>query len=1183
MKLRLKLGKRFTYLLICITIFQTAFLQDPLGQTIATDINVKDSLLFDDYFIHPKEDYPSENKSALASPTSDMRILLNYYIGGEMMAGAFYRSDFESYFQHVGYYNISASLNSFNNYDVMITLFGSPISTLSNTDAEIIKDYLSNGGGLIVSYSYPNQGLIDLQKIDPSLTFDNKIHRYGNGFILPHNIYTGLAIAGSFKEPLFSEFLAAVNSVGSRRIGNRTNQVKTYYGEDINITTNEIEITCEKTRANLYETLDLPNFIGCMQRQSNFLNIDLNRRIYVKIRPLALEFGLFANGATDAYDRVAFCFVPGNCIGIFSHECGHIFEYEHKRLYFHMPSFGVGIIQSVGEDANYDFGWVIQGDGKFCDKRGIWLWYALIDLVGTQNMNKFFSSLNSHKKEFIPPESYWNSIYSYPEVNTDYFSQAINIINYYMSFAFNTNYTQQIYNWGYTEIKDWRPVKQKIDIAESVFNGIPSPTASQIDVRNSMWESFYKGLFEEASAKAVLLSESIVIIKLSLNSNSNIIPLKEVILQNEGKIGNLHLEKFPTNTMDGLSMPTIENSINSSRTFTFTKDLYNDDVHIGTFSTTFEFPNFNYLKGELVAQILNNDSNLNDNAISEPIEIWAADFKYKEDNYSFTNWSATLEELGELSNIVTRENLARSILIPSENILKILSEISSTGGHCYGMASTSILYKNNPSWLSIGGKPVFELAKTTPVIENIKYAFYQQSLDVVWIKAFNEFFKSEVEIHKEQFDNITTNLSQNYLLVANYSKHATVLHTIIKKGDHYELFEYNNNWLEGFPNNRGQFITKDNKLVFQVGDTDTEKHEDLLFNVPRFTLPNNLKLENESPKGISNGIIDSVIGAEVDSLRFKNLRALVYIDDSYKNGFTSSNAEISNVKGIVRTYDFVSYKVFYFNREFENELTINAKRSGNFSLYTFTPAEENNGVAVYRNGYENIYVPSDKSIVKISHPFSQGISSYKIDFDNNGVYDLSYAPDNLSITLTEENKPPSMSKYFPLLSFSNDMQKYSFNLQDYFIDDNFENLVFSLIFDNNLLNATIKGNTMELTALKSFSSTSIVTLTVKDGQYNLTFPIQIKNSATGINDLSVSSDLKVYPNPASESVVIEFPNDDQESYKVRIIDSSGGVVRVLPEEIKVSKVFLERRGLPSGVYLIEFNGRRTYRGRLVYK
>jgi hypothetical protein len=74
--------------------------------------------------------------------------------------------------------------------------------------------------------------------------------------------------------------------------------------------------------------------------------------------------------------------------------------------------------------------------------------------------------------------------------------------------------------------------------------------------------------------------------------------------------------------------------------------------------------------------------------------------------------------------------------------------------------------------------------------------------------------------------------------------------------------------------------------------------------------------------------------------------------------------------------------------------------------------------------------------------------------------------------------------------------------------------------------------------------------------------------------------LTIYPNPFSDRTRIEFPNPGNLSYRMIITDLAGKVVRA-SGQITGSEIVLERRGLQPGIYIMELQGNKIYRGKLL--
>jgi len=160
-------------------------------------------------------------------------------------------------------------------------------------------------------------------------------------------------------------------------------------------------------------------------------------------------------------------------------------------------------------------------------------------------------------------------------------------------------------------------------------------------------------------------------------------------------------------------------------------------------------------------------------------------------------------------------------------------------------------------------------------------------------------------------------------------------------------------------------------------------------------------------------------------------------------------------------------------------------------------------------------------------------------------------------------------------------QRYSFDLRDYFQDDNYDNLVFKIVFDSNLINATINGDIFELSSARAFTGTIIANLIVRDGVHELYFPIQVQYKITANFENSLSlNNLKIYPKPSNEILVIEFPNESNSAYELTITDLSGKVVRLI-SGICESIIYLNSGDLKNGFYYIEVRGAKIYRGKII--
>lgn len=77
--------------------------------------------------------------------------------------------------------------------------------------------------------------------------------------------------------------------------------------------------------------------------------------------------------------------------------------------------------------------------------------------------------------------------------------------------------------------------------------------------------------------------------------------------------------------------------------------------------------------------------------------------------------------------------------------------------------------------------------------------------------------------------------------------------------------------------------------------------------------------------------------------------------------------------------------------------------------------------------------------------------------------------------------------------------------------------------------------------------------------------------------------LKIYPNPMTGETYIEFPNENNSSYRLQITDASGRVVYIR-NNVKENKITIARKHVKSsGLHLIILSGEKIYKGKLMVK
>lgn len=90
---------------------------------------------------------------------------------------------------------------------------------------------------------------------------------------------------------------------------------------------------------------------------------------------------------------------------------------------------------------------------------------------------------------------------------------------------------------------------------------------------------------------------------------------------------------------------------------------------------------------------------------------------------------------------------------------------------------------------------------------------------------------------------------------------------------------------------------------------------------------------------------------------------------------------------------------------------------------------------------------------------------------------------------------------------------------------------------------------------------------------------------TGIKNSAAASypDVKVYPNPASDKVYIEFSNPNDAEYQLQIFSITGQMVRYA-DHLVGNRITIERTNMPSGVYTYLLSGAgNVYAGKMIFQ
>nr|WP_320118705.1 PKD domain-containing protein [uncultured Marinifilum sp.] len=91
--------------------------------------------------------------------------------------------------------------------------------------------------------------------------------------------------------------------------------------------------------------------------------------------------------------------------------------------------------------------------------------------------------------------------------------------------------------------------------------------------------------------------------------------------------------------------------------------------------------------------------------------------------------------------------------------------------------------------------------------------------------------------------------------------------------------------------------------------------------------------------------------------------------------------------------------------------------------------------------------------------------------------------------------------------------------------------------------------------------------------------------ATAIDDNLLDTKVEkllIYPNPMVYKTNVKFPNQNNQKYRLVVVDASGKVVRII-ENITNDNVIINREQLKPGIHIINLSGEKIYKGKLLVK
>ena len=643
-----------------------------------------------------------------------------------------------------------------------------------------------------------------------------------------------------------------------------------------------------------------------------------------------------------------------------------------------------------------------------------------------------------------------------------------------------------------------------------------------------------------------------------LNSQETIVQTVEVPLNEP--IGDLSFDTDPTTVF--LTMPTSNSDFYNSKTFILTRKFNNDQHSYNLQTIPFQINNTNHCNITCKFEILNQDQNQNNNIFQRDAEIWLANFEYGANNYQFYNWSIQTWEIGEMLayNLVHYRNF----IIPR----LLLEWYKGSVGHCYGFASSSILYRDHPGWIpgNTNLSPLFTFNESFDLRGKIREAHYHQVFPsyVAFYSRYSPWY-SLTTYSNNQLSKIKNSLSNNSLLISAFDKHATVLHSMIKSNNYYKCYEYNNNtgpYYQHSPNQRynSQFNITNSNVEF-LGNSDI-----FFFEVPDFSLNKDYIVRDDS----LNMIMDSLMQREITSLTAQNRNVIIY-RQNYSPNDSVPVANLSCTEGLLETVDLGTFKILYFDNIKNPNISFNANKTGSFSLL---------GLKTYLNKselpkevmFENILFSSENSKASISSIFASGDRICQIDINGDGTNDLEILNSYNNFVPTSINLPPALISDIPVVVLKTVNQSIPINLIDHIYDENIAGLTYSFNYDNALFDVQLANSIVTVILKSPISDIKIISMTVSDGIYSIKIPIYVSSLPVGIQENAISSDFSLFPNPCNTTLNISIDNGKPHfvtSYE--IIDISGRIIKSGKTANTPKTLSIDVRDINNGLYLIKLN------------
>ena len=174
------------------------------------------------------------------------------------------------------------------------------------------------------------------------------------------------------------------------------------------------------------------------------------------------------------------------------------------------------------------------------------------------------------------------------------------------------------------------------------------------------------------------------------------------------------------------------------------------------------------------------------------------------------------------------------------------------------------------------------------------------------------------------------------------------------------------------------------------------------------------------------------------------------------------------------------------------------------------------------------------------------------------------------------NVKPAVVKEFDNYKFENSGETQVLNLDEYFRDDNNEEIIYSCEVTGDAASAVVEGKQLTVTSIKNGETSIKVRATDSMGEY--------AEAVLNVSVINIPSGASFYPNPVVDVMNIRIGNSGNGETNVRVFDVMGKLVyeRTVKIESSVAKVDLS--SLNPGAYIVnaDYNG-EVYKGNIVKK